>query len=481
MVPGLSFRVKTGGNNLAGKNTGNITKYRKPLNINLGMLFFLGLLIYIIICMFMYFSSKHIIGYEVKAGSLSITNIYEGIAFRDETIINSEYSGYINYYARENEKVGANNIVCSVDETGQLNDMISKQENENGNILSEKDLSEIKNDIINFSNAFNCKNFSSVYDFKFSIEGNVLKFTNRNLLRNLSELNEKNNSGLINLCNAPTSGIVIYSVDGYENKTPQQINEDWFKKDKYEKNQLINNEIVDKDDPIYKLATKEAWYIMIPVEEKRAEELLEEDYVKVKFLKNQYESWAKVEVIKGADKKTYVKLNFTNSMITFATDRFLDIELITDVESGLKVPNTAIVEKEFFLIPTVCITKGGNSNSDGVMRETYNENGEMIPEFVPVTIYNEADGEYYVDDMALRIGDNIRISDSQEHFTISKAGTLIGVYNINKGYADFKQIQILNQNEEYAIIKSNTKYGLVPYDYIVLDASSVEDDEFIFE
>ena len=64
---------------------------------------------------------------------------------------------------------------------------------------------------------------------------------------------------------------------------------------------------------------------------------------------------------------------------------------------------------------------------------------------------------------------------------LSKRGTLIGVYNINKGYADFKQINILYQNDEYAVVKSNTRYGLSVYDYIVLDASTVEEDEIINE
>lgn len=466
---------------MADRNSGNIRKYRKPLNINLGIVFFLAILIYIIICIFMYFTSKHVVGYEVKAGSLSVTNVYEGIAFRDETVVNSDYSGYINYYAREGEKVGCNNIVCSVDETGQLNDLLTKQENENGNILNDKDLSEIKNEIIDYSNSFDAKNFIDTYDFKFAIEGNVLKFTNRNLLNNLSELNEQNESGMINLCASPASGIVIYSKDGFEDYDATQVNEEWFKKENYEKQQLINNEIVEQGDPIYKLATNEDWYILIPVEATRAQELLEEEYVQVKFLKNQYESWGRVEVITGTDQKTYVKLNFNNSMLTFATDRFINIELITDVENGLKVPNSAIVEKEFFLIPTEYVTKGGNGSEDGVLRETYNEDGTMIPEFIPITIYNEENGEYYIDDSSLRIGDNLDKPESTDKYTISKAGTLIGVYNINKGYADFKQIHILNQNDEYAIIESNTNYGLVTYDYIVLDAESVAEDEFIYE
>nr|MCR5556493.1 hypothetical protein [Butyrivibrio sp.] len=53
---------------------------------------------------------------------------------------------------------------------------------------------------------------------------------------------------------------------------------------------------------------------------------------------------------------------------------------------------------------------------------------------------------------------------------------LVGVYNINKGYADFRQIKILYQNDEYSIVKSNTTYGLAVYDYIVLDSSLIDGD-----
>ena len=45
--------------------------------------------------------------------------------------------------------------------------------------------------------------------------------------------------------------------------------------------------------------------------------------------------------------------------------------------------------------------------------------------------------------------------DSTETYTVSRRATLKGVYNMNKGYADFKQIEVLYQNEEYSIVKSN--------------------------
>ena len=64
---------------------------------------------------------------------------------------------------------------------------------------------------------------------------------------------------------------------------------------------------------------------------------------------------------------------------------------------------------------------------------------------------------------------------------VSKRATLTGVYNVNNGFADFRQINILSQNDEYSIVSSNTRYGLNVYDYIALNADSVHEDQFINE
>lgn len=458
-----------------------ISRIGKPINLNIGLIFFFVILVYLIISVVMYFTSKHIIGYQVKTGSLSVSNIYEGIALRNETVVTAGCAGYVNYFATEGEKVGTGNLVCGIDETGALQDYINQNMDAGSDVLSDRDLSSLKNEMINFSSSFNEKDFSSVYEFKYAIQGDVLKFSNRNLLNSIDDL--RSQSALIKLCNSPASGVVVYSVDGFESKQPVNVDKSWFDKENYEENkkQLINNNIVSIGDPLFKLSDSENWSILIEVDENRAAELVEEKYVKVKFLKNQYESWAKVTEIEGSDDGHYILLSFTNSMITFVMDRFINIELLLDTETGLKVPNSAICDKAFFIVPMDYLTKGGDG-ADGILRETYNEEGQMIPEFIPVTIYNiDEENNAYLDDSILRLGDRIDMPDSAQTFVISKSGTLTGVYNINKGYADFKEIEILNSNEEYSIIRSNTAYGLVAYDYIVLDADSVETDEFIYE
>lgn len=463
---------------MSGNDKNKIVKYRKPLNINIGMVIFAVIFIYIIICVFMYFTQKHIEGHQVKMGSLSSNNIYKGIALREEEIVNSLQAGYVNYYAREGERVGVGNLVYTLDESGRLADYLNGESY--GNTLTNRDLNELKTEILDFTNTFNPENFSTVYDFKYGVEGTVLKLANANILENVDKINNSGLSELISYGRAPSTGIVIYSVDGYENLTLEQFTKELFDTKNYEKVQLISNELVEAGQAVYKISKSEDWSIVIQTDKEKEEELLEAEYVKVKFLKNQNTSWGEVSSFTNEEGDTFVKLTFTNSMITFCTDRFIDIELILEEETGLKIPNSAIVEKEFFIVPKDYVTQGGNGSNYGVLRETYTEDGSATTEFVETTIYNETETEYYLDDYVLRIGEYIIKPDSNEKYAISKRGSLTGVYNINKGYADFKQINVLYKNDEYSIVKSNTQYGLSVYDYIVLDASTVTDDEFIY-
>ncbi len=458
----------------------NIVKYRKPLNINIGMVIFAIMLIYIIICIFGYFTSKHVVPYKVMEGSLSSNNIYQGIALREEKIITAEQAGYINYYAREGERVGVGNLVYTLDESGKLAEYIAS-ENSGETTLSDRDLSELKSEILGFVSGFDPENFSSVYDFKYDVKGTVLKLANANILENIDRINNSGVSELISFCRAPETGIVIYSTDGYEDMTLEQFTKSSFDTKEYEKKQLISNDLIASGDPVYKLSEEEDWSIVIQTDETKAAELEELEYVKVKFLKNQDTSWGKVSSYTNPEGDTFVQLTFTNSMITFCTDRFIEIELITEDETGLKIPQSSIIQKEFYIVPKEYVTKSGENGRDGVLKETYTEDGKATTEFIETTIYNATETEYYLDDSKLRSGDVIIKPESTQKHTVSKKGTLVGVYNINKGYADFKQIDILYDNEEYAIVKSNTQYGLNVYDYIALDAASVEDNEIINE
>lgn len=459
----------------------NIRKYRKPLNLNIGMIIFAAILIYVVYCVIASLKTEHITPYEVKEGSLATNYTFRGLAIREETVVTAQKAGYINYYAREGERVASGDLIYTVDETGRLNDYLQSTDM-GDNALGERELAELRNEVVSFIHNFDASDFDSVYSFKYGLKGTVMKLANAGVMQSISDINNSSSlTDMVDFCRSSASGIVTYWTDGYESLTPEMVNADMFEEKNYEKTQLLENELITQNDVVYKLSTDENWSLIIPVEEEQGIMLQDEEYIKVRFLKNQYESWAGVHLIRGSDGEPYLQLDFNNSMVTFATERFVDIELILNDEVGLKIPNSSIVQKDFYLVPKDYMTKGADG-ADGVILERYNEEGTIYSEFLETSIYSYDSGteEYYLDSAALEIGSNILMPDSQEKYTISRRASLTGVYNMNKGYADFRQINILYQNEEYAIVKSNTQYGLNVYDYIVLNAAAVDDDQFIY-
>lgn len=464
----------------------NIKQYRKPLNLNIGMIIFGVILVYVLICVVIYFQTGHMVRYEVQKGSLATNNIYRAVAIRDEKVVKTASAGYVNYYANEGERVAAHDLVYIVDETGRLSDELESV-NLGENVLSDKQLSEFRNELVNFSHGFSRQDYISVYDFKNSLAGTVQKLANNNMLESIDRINSASGvANVIDRCYAPETGVVSYWTDGYETLTPAEVTEDVFDKKTYEdkKKQLLSNTLLEREDVAYKLSTNEKWSIVIPVENaERGAQLEEEGYIKVRFLKNQYESWGATKLLNNGDGKHYLQLSFTNSMITFVNDRFLEVELLLDDKAGLKIPNSAIVDKEFYLIPEEFVQPEGDSGKGQVLKQYVTENGTVSSKSYEISIYNydEKEQEYYVDATFLNAADILLKEDGQDTFVVSKRATLTGVYNVNNGYADFRQIRILSQNDEYAIVSSNTRYGLNVYDYIALNADSVHSDQFINE
>ena len=138
---------------MAGNGNDNIRKFTKSHNFGLGTVLFLGILIYVIIVLFIYFSSDPIVRYEVVEGSLSTQNIYRAIAIRDEHIVDCPYSGYVNFLAREGQKVAVGDIVYTVDETGRLGEFLESQSLLE-NTLSDKELDDFKNEIVDFAHSY---------------------------------------------------------------------------------------------------------------------------------------------------------------------------------------------------------------------------------------------------------------------------------------------------------------------------------------
>ncbi|MEI3525451.1 MAG: HlyD family efflux transporter periplasmic adaptor subunit [Eubacteriales bacterium] len=110
--------------------------------MNIGVVFFGFIAIYLIVCVYMYFTSEHISGYEVIKGNLATDHHYTGIALRTEQVYDADKAGYVNYYAAEGEKVSVLSTVYTIDENGEMSSLL--QENSGELNLGENDYNEIE-------------------------------------------------------------------------------------------------------------------------------------------------------------------------------------------------------------------------------------------------------------------------------------------------------------------------------------------------
>lgn len=463
------------------KKNPKIVRYRRPLNLNVGMIIFAIIFVYMAFSVYTYMKKEKIQFYEVVEGNIVNDNEYTGIILRDEEVQYTDRAGNINYYIREGKRAAVGTRIYSIDETGSMADFL--ENNPDANVtLTDANLSDIKRQLSAFSMNFSEERFEDIYDLQYTLEAAVIEYVNFNALGNLDALVQQSGISFLQV-KSPASGVVSYAIDGYESLEPSQVSGEVFERSNYSKAITKAGDLIEKSAPVYKLVKSDNWSIVFPLTEEDVTELTGQSRLMVSFRSEDLEIMGDFTIMTGSDGKPYGKLDFNQYMVQFVSDRYVTFELASEKVDGLKIPVTAVTTKNFYLIPLDYMTQGGDSSTSGFMKEIYTESGTAF-EFVPTTIYYATDEHYYVDmgeNSPLKAGDYVVRPDSTDRYQIGSSASLQGVYNINKGYAVFKQIEILKSNNEYYTIRKGMRYGLSVYDHIVLDAKTVYEGQLIYQ
>lgn len=477
----------------SGNHSGPLAKLRRIFGLNIGTMLFGCLLIYMLFSAVLYLTSTNIESYLVISGPLSRNETYTGLALREESVHQAESAGYVSYYAREGNKINANGVVYGISSTQPV---------ENTTELSVEQMSQIRSNMLSFSKGFNSSNFNNTYSFKYELEGDILQYaqtpgsTETSADSSDESTEDTEDSAAVStasyagqtLSKADSDGIVLYSVDGYEGKTLDDLTAQDFDQNAYQETDLKGQGTVDAGDTMYTLVTDERWSLLIPLSGKQAAKLKDRTSVRVKFLKDGMTQSGDFSIVE-IDKAKYGKIDFNKGLIRYAADRFLEIELVTNTVTGLKIPLSSVVTKEFYKLPSRYLTMNENQEA-GVMVQKTDKNGNVSQTFVKATIYGEDKLEsndeessgsiYYIDMSNFKEGDIAVCTEDQSKYVIKEVGVLEGTYCINQGYAVFRRIEILDQNEEYAVVSKETRYGLSRYDHIVRNADKVDEQEILY-
>ena len=454
--------------------TSKVSEYRKPIRPNVGIVVFAFIFIYILIYALKYAYTDHVAIYEVIKSSISEDNEFKGVAIRDEEVVTTKEAGYVTYYAASGARVGKNDMIFSIDEGGSAFDNLNKDVKDVE--LRESDYDEIANEIEYNRSVYNDSKFYQSYSFYNDISNMVLELRTGALYENMEEVIRKSSAKNVIIDKSKCSGIVSNTTDGMENLTVKKIDESIFNSRKYEHTSYITGDLLERNTPVYRIVKDDNWNIAIKLNKSQYNKLKEKENIGVTFKKNSLSTKASVKVMRKND-GYYAILTFYDYMVNYIDDRYVDIQLAINKASGLKIPNTAITEKKFYVVPKEIFTTGGNSDSLGLIVEQYDKSGISKTKFVATDIYAEKDDNYYIDGELFEMGTKVKTKD----FVLNDVDSLQGVYNVNKGYTEFRCVEVLYSSDEYTIVKENNGNGLYvsKYDHIILDASKNVENKII--
>lgn len=456
---------------MAGKKNSKIIKYRKPWNLNVGVVIFIVVFIYLVICVGVYLSKETVHIYEVAEGSLTAYADYQALILRNETTQTTDTAGYINYYVRNGQKAGVGDLVYTIDETGQTMELLAAGTGENR--LSADDLAEFKSDAMEFVLSYDPMDFSSVYDMKSSLQSSLIEYVNASTLEELSGQLSSDTAGFVKRY-AGQSGIISTVLDGLESVEPTDVKAEMFDTGKYPRTMISSGTAVAVDTPVYRSVESEEWYLIFQISEEDRERFANAGSLTLTFKGTDLQVTGSFEMYTGADGSIFGKITLNRYMIQFIDKRYVNIQIVTSDITGLKIPVSSVVEKTYYKVPMDYMDSDGT-----VLLETYGVDGSSTVEKLDAITYMNDKDYCYVDGDAADPGQYVVRQDSNDRYQLALTAPVKGVYNVNKGYTVFRKVEIVNESEEYYIV-SVSGSGISRYDHIVLNGSAVVEDQIIY-
>lgn len=452
-----------------------VVPYKKRFRPNIAFYLFLLIVFYIVILGWNYLSREHVSIYEVNTTDISDDSPLYGFILRNEEVVTTESDGYINFYNAEGNRVHVGNVVYTVDTNGEVSDILEKLQNSD---KSKESISKMRAVISSFQNSFSMSSYGQVSDFHNEVRNIIFEQTRGSLYGDLSQALKTSGKGKnFTKITAKKSGVISYSIDGYEGTKQADITASLLDKYGSVKNEQIQRgERIKAGTPVYKLITNNDWSLVVKLDDNYYEELKQQESVRVTIKKDNISFNASVSLF-DKDNSHFARLSTSRYMERYIKDRFLQIEFNLKSASGLKIPNSSILTKEYYVIPQTVTTTSGSAR--GVVKQVVGDDGKLSYQFVSLGSSTYRDGNYYVSPNILDGGDILMNSSDNTTYIVSSKKPVSGVYCVNAGYCEFKPVDIQYKNKEYTIVSDATTGGLTAYDHIVVVPSKLSEDDFI--
>jgi len=455
-----------------------IIRVKKRKDVNIGIVIFLVILVYVLFHVYTFFTKVEIPLHEVQPGEMYVTSLCDGMILREEKLVYTEIAGYVNYYFGEGSRVAKNSTIYSIDSNRDMYDLISGSNTEIK--FSGKDLSGLKQllqETLIYPNSG-----KSIEEKKAKVVTGYQRLIDTMLIKELNQI--VTSTGIISnfhVVSSEQSGIISYVMDEYTDISLQDVTKECFE-NKESAESLYSADLIAAHSPVYKIITGDNWSIVVLLNETLYGQLLGKETVTV-YLNQNLKVTVPITCFKKND-AYFAELTLDKYLSNFTSERFLDVKFELELIKGLKIPETAITFKDYYRIPEEYLVLGGNESEKkkGLLIEEFDtETGTTRYTFHEAEVFYSIDGFSYIDCLDFAKELYITTPDMTSRVMLyTFANKLEGAYNINKGYAVFKRVERLRTENGYVIVKKNSVSGLSAYDHIALDATSVVEDAVIY-
>ncbi len=462
----------------------------KHYRINLATIIAIIIFAYFIARFAMTITKPKISTYEVTAQKIYDTITTKALAIRDEHVVSTDQAGYIIYYVADGERVGVNSGVYAVDMSGTVYSQVTGKDNDIS--ISDDDYVDIKNYIRDYKSAYSDSSYNTVYDFKYSLDNNIMEIVNDSVIKKINSLSSDDSlTTSLNKVVANDTGVISYCYDGMEGITTDSVSSDTFKHMDTSMKQIRNTEQVEAGSPVYRIINSENWELVLELSKEQYDRVKDEEFLTVNILKDGMSAERSATFFERGG-SYFVSLSFNKYMERYMDDRYLDVEVVLNSVSGLKVPNSSILEEELYAIPMEYSSMSDEAISGVTFSKLVKDKGskdkvvQISPNICYVDIKNKL---YYVSSIDVSLGDQLVLAppDSKEEeainaevYTISKKDRFKGVYLINRGFSQFIVINSLYETDDFCIAEDKTLYGISEYDHIVLNHNAIGEGQSIY-
>jgi len=467
-------------------------------HINFVVVVYVVILIYIISVIYLSLTKEHFSSFYAEYGQILNENNFKGIIIRDEEVIVSTDDGPVNYFIPEGTKVRQNAFVCAVNQNPELEEVINAQINKHLSQLNTamsltlEDHTVLQEKIRDYVIEKPTMDLTYTYAAKTNILNTFNELSTSAYIKDQAlyeqvqqsiEANENEHLENGTYYRMPYSGVVGYTIDGFESFTLENFDYNLLNKEVSLKDVSENN-ATKKGDALFKIMDNRIIHIISEIDAYCAKYLEEKKYVTVKFPKLNLDIALKKVSIENINGKFYATFEVDRYINEFLTDRYVDMKIVYDYHTGIKIPNEAIGTKDVFQVPKSSVYE--EKGLFKIQKQLYSEDDVSHQEIVPVAIkvymvdeqyaYIEVmNGESHLSEKdKILYTQNVdeRVSESSV-FELTNRLTLQGVYVINKGYTDFRRINLLYSGDSFSIIEADLSYSVGLFDRVVTDANGV--------